>query len=132
MRFTIPGRLPCLNEIIAAANAGSGKYNPHNTVKRETQERIGWAIISARNKHKIRPITRNERVWIVVEYFEPDRRRDVDNIAAGAKFILDALVETGILPTDGQKCVEQYIPIVGTDKDDPRVVVHIHIIHKGE
>lgn len=38
-------------------------------------------------------------------WVEPGKRRDPDNIRAGVKFILDALVAEGALPGDGWRHV---------------------------
>ena len=42
---------------------------------------------------------------------EPNRHRDIDGVRAGSKFVLDGLVAAGVLPTDGQKCID----VIGGD-----------------
>lgn len=43
------------------------------------------------------------KVVIIITWYEPDERRDPDNIMAGQKFILDGLVAAGTIPNDSQK-----------------------------
>ena len=38
-------------------------------------------------------------------WWEPDDKRDADNVAAGKKFVLDALVVAKLLPNDTRRCV---------------------------
>lgn len=55
------------------------------------------------NAYKLKPI--KNPVTIHFDWYEPNAKRDPDNIRAGSKYILDALVEAGILPSDGQKWI---------------------------
>ena len=41
-------------------------------------------------------------------WLEKNRKRDLDNIAFAKKFILDALVRKGVLPTDNQSVVKGF------------------------
>lgn len=94
-RLWIPGRLPGLNEVIAAAKGSGGRGNAYATMKRQHGELV-WALAKAA---KLRPMT---RVRVAFRWVEKDRRRDPDNVSsAGRKFILDGLVQAGVLPGDG-------------------------------
>ena len=56
---------------------------------------------------------------------EPNKKRDPDNIAAGGrKFILDALVHSGILPNDGWANVTGWCDVF-TLADEPFVKVEL-------
>ena len=94
--LTIPFRLPSLNDVIAA-----NRTNPHAgaKLKRETEEKILWAIKAAR----LKPVQLPCIVHMIFE--EPNRRRDADNVESAKKFILDALVKAGILINDNPKRV---------------------------
>ena len=60
------------------------------------------------------------------DWIEPDKRRDMDNISAGKKFILDALVWAGVLQDDSWKCVVGFMPeSFRVIKDNPGVWVYI-------
>ena len=94
LRIEMPIKLPSLNEYVNACRS-----NPYvgAKMKKDSEELIGWFI------KKIAPF-RNP-VEVSFTWVEPNRRRDVDNIAFGKKFILDALVKNGVLQDDSQKYV---------------------------
>lgn len=87
-------RLPGMNEIIAA-----GRRNPYISArqKRDYQERLEWAFIH-QTKDKI-----EGHCTAFITFYEPNNRRDDDNVIAGCKFILDALVKVGIIKDDSPK-----------------------------
>lgn len=94
--FIIGARLPSLNELIAANRQG---YHAGARLKRDTQAAIMWAITAA----KLKPVTLPCIVHMTFE--EATKRRDTDNVESAKKFILDALVDTGILKGDGPRHV---------------------------
>lgn len=93
--FEIPGRLAGANEFIGATNRNRfvGAL-----LKREETERCRWA--AARIKNIDYPVK------ITISWFEPNARRDIDNVAFGTKFILDGLIQAGKLKNDGRKQVQ--------------------------
>ena len=94
--FTIPFRLPSLNEYIEAC-----RRNPHAgaKLKRNTDAGISAEIMAAR----IKPVTNPCIVQMV--FTEGNRRRDVDNVESAKKYILDALTGNGTLQGDSPKWV---------------------------
>ena len=116
--FTVPGRLPGLNEIITAAKKQKHGYSPYNKMKAETQLQITNAIARA----KVPPMT---DIHLQVTWIEPRRNRDKDNVAAGKKFILDALVDSGVLDTDGWANVASFTDKFDVDAKNPRVEVTV-------
>jgi len=121
MKFEIPGRLPGLNEIIDAAKQGKGKYQPYAMMKEHYTTMIGWLA---------KKLPNFEKVALIITWYEPDRRRDPDNIMAGQKFILDALVHAGVIPNDSQKYVRGIVHRFKVDRKNPRVEVEIVDIEK--
>ena len=115
--FAIEQRLPGLNEYINALNINRYKGN---ALKREAQDAIGLAIKRAR----LEPVTEYP-VFVLFEWHEKTRRRDLDNIASAKKFILDALQECGILEGDGQKQIVGFSDrfVVGDGWDGGVVVI---------
>lgn len=98
----IPGRLPGLNEVIAAAKGAGGRGHAYARMKRDLGELV-WATAKAA---RLRPITRARLHFLWVE---KDRRRDPDNVSsAGRKFVLDGLVKAGVLPGDGWAAIESW------------------------
>ena len=75
-------------------------------------------------RSKLKPIKRPVR--IAYAFYEPDRRRDLDNISGFAhKVIQDALVATGILQGDGWKHITGYTDVFLVDKKHPRIEVEL-------
>lgn len=120
MKFEIPGRLPGLNEIIDAA-----KRNPHEyaRMKETCTAMVAWLA---------KKLPRFEKVALVITWYEPDQRRDFDNIMAGQKFILDGMVQAGTIPNDSQKYVRGIMHRFEVDRQNPRVEVEIVDVEKNE
>jgi Holliday junction resolvase RusA-like endonuclease len=100
-RFIILGRLPGLNELIAAAKQRyRGKNVAYAKLKADAERSVWLGIRQAKLRRIEGP------VFIDFIWMEPNRRRDPDNIAAGGrKIILDALVHANILAGDGWRHV---------------------------
>lgn len=112
--FTIPGRLPGYNEL------HMHPWQVARRVKKEAMDAVIWAAREAR----LQPV--KGRCVVRICCYEPNRRRDVDNVKAGAnKVILDALQQVGILAGDGQKYVADVQTTVEVVREDPRVEVII-------
>lgn len=114
--FTIPGRLPDLN---AYTRLNRANYNAANAAKRESQDLIMWAI----KQQRVKPFA--TRVKISYLWVEKNMMRDLDNIAFAQKFVQDALVNSGILPGDGWKCIRGFEHDFAVDKGNPRIEVTI-------
>lgn len=106
MLLWIAGRLPGLNELVAArmirgraVNARGKRWSKYSDIKRQCEERIALAAQSQR----FVPQGKHFNYLCV----EPNQRRDPSNISAGAvKMIEDALVKAGLLGNDGWSHVE--------------------------
>ena len=87
--FTIPCKLPSLNDYIRACRSNS---YAGATMKRNTEKLI---------EEYIEPLRRfKEPIYIYFDWHESTRRRDCDNIAFAKKFILDSLVKAGKIRDD--------------------------------
>ena len=65
-------------------------------------------------------------VRMIYHWYEPNRRRDLDNISAfGRKVIQDALVATKVLQDDGWKYISGFQDEFYVDKENPRIEVEI-------
>jgi Holliday junction resolvase RusA-like endonuclease len=116
MKLIIPGRLPGLNDMIEAAR--KNKYESANMKKAYT-ELVAWCVKSARLPHLSSPVD------LVFTWYEPNRKRDKDNIMAGQKFILDGLVTAGVLTNDGWKQIGDISHRFRIDKYNSRVEVEL-------
>lgn len=122
--LTIKGRLPGLNEIIDASRAN---YRIGNALKQETQEIVIWCI-----RQQLRGAKITKPVILRYTFYEPNRRRDKDNIASGAhKIVQDALVKSGVLQNDGWKHISNFEDRFDVDKDNPRVEIEIEEVEDG-
>lgn len=120
MYFKIEQRLPSMNELIAANR--QNRYKGAK-MKRETEEVIGQYIRIARLRGTIKPVS--EPVEVYIEWHEKTKKRDVDNIQQGAKYVLDALQKQGILINDSRRYVKQiYHKIVDDTADFVEVTLN--------
>lgn len=96
-KLWVDGILPGENEIIAAAKKRNWRGIPkYAKMKRDATNDIFYQIKAA----KLKPVAQAKFIFT---WIEPNKCRDKDNIAAGKKFLFDALVEAGILKNDGWK-----------------------------
>lgn len=115
--FTIPQtNFPGLNEIIKVAKAHPMAYSA-------MKKRWGDVVQAHIREAKLKPMA--GPVQIHLTWVEKARRRDPDNIRAGSKFILDALVKTNVLPGDSLKTVWGISDSFLVHKDNWRVDVMI-------
>lgn len=93
-KTTIPLRMPSLNTYIneCRKNRYAGA-----TLKADVEKDI--ALFLRRLPNFKKPVRINF-TWI-----EPNKKRDLDGIAFGKKFILDAMVKVGVLTDDSRKYV---------------------------
>lgn len=92
--YVIPLKLPSCNEYINAC-----RINRYAGAKMKADAEATISMFLKSPRMVTAPVS------IIFEWEEPNRRRDIDGIAFGKKFILDALVKKGILPDDSQKWV---------------------------
>lgn len=115
-RFVIMGRLDGMNEYTAA-----NRENPRKggRMKQDNQDTVIWSI-----RQQIPAIRIEKPVVVGLTFYEPNKRRDKDNIlSCGLKFILDSLVKCGVLQGDGWKHIENFTHDFYEDKDNPRIEV---------
>jgi Holliday junction resolvase RusA-like endonuclease len=115
MRVTIPGELPAMNEIIAAAKRSRYAYN---------DEKQAYTTLVA-TEARLQGVVRFERADIHCHWVCKNRRKDKDNVQAGIKFVLDGLVQAGVLPNDGWRNIGTITHSFAVDKDRPRVEITV-------
>ncbi|PJH58654.1 hypothetical protein CVR97_28625 [Salmonella enterica subsp. enterica serovar Typhimurium] len=113
----IPGALPTLNTVIE-----KNRYNKYagNNLKQQATNCCKVHGIKAKNngfQFKNRPADLNF-TWYV-----KDRRKDPDNIASAAKFLLDGFVKAGLLENDGWKQIGAIHHYFEVDKANERVEI---------
>lgn len=66
-------------------------------------------------------------------FFEPDRRRDVDNVyAGGMKVLLDSFQHCGLIGDDNRKWIESVKCRDSLRKGDPGVIVNFYQKARGD
>ena len=116
--ITIPGRLTGLNEYIAAERTNRYKAA---ALKRDSQGYVCVYIRKClRNVHIAKPVK------LRYTWHEPNRKRDLDNVASfGHKVIQDALKECRVITDDSPKYVVGFSDEFRVDKNNPRIEVEI-------
>lgn len=122
VKFTIRGTLPGLNELIEAER----RHRQEGArLKKQCETVVMHAARSLGKWQAERP------VHMVYHWYEPNRRRDKDNISSfGRKVIQDALVKSRHLPNDGWNNIEGFEDMFDVDKKNPRIVVEIHEVEE--
>lgn len=114
-KIIIPGELPGMNEIIKASKS---HYHAYNNMKRKHTENIAWLAKATKKKY--------EKIDLEITWICKNRRKDKDNImAGGTKFILDGLVEGGMIANDGWRHIGDIDHKFKVDRDNPRIEVRI-------
>ena len=117
--LTIYGRLPGLNEYIDAER--SNRYRAAN-LKAESEQ-----LVTIYARRDLRGWKASGPVLMRYTWYEPNARRDKDNISAyGRKVIQDALVKGGFLAGDGWKHIFGFSDEFGIDWARPRIEVRIY------
>ena len=119
----IPGRMAGLNELISAERT---HRKMGAKLKKDSETIVRWAIKQQLRVYKPRP-----PVFLSYHYYEPNKRRDKDNVSGFAhKIVQDSLVKEGILYNDGWDYVQGFEDRFSVDKSNMRIEVTIY--EKGE
>lgn len=125
IKFTIPGRLPGLNEYIDACRSHRMKGA---AMKKTAMEQCMWQMTAMKRKGVY-----FDCCDITIKFIEKNQRRDKDNISGfGDKVILDALQKMNIIPNDGWRQVNDIHNSYGVDKTNPRIEVTLTEVIKNE
>ena len=115
-RVEIPFKLPSCNQYINECRRN--KYAGAK-MKKDIQEQIGIYI---KQIPKIDKPVKINFTWV-----EDNKRRDLDGICFAKKFILDALVQAGVLADDNRKIVTNFTDSFGYSNKS-RVIVELEEI----
>jgi len=115
VRFVVPGKLPSMNQFISANRTS---VHVGNNMKQNSEKIImnyipKWA-------------TFEKKVFITYNFYEPDKRRDHDNIASFfIKVCQDSLVKKGVLHNDGWANMVGFSVQFHIDKKNPRIEIDV-------
>lgn len=116
--LTIPGTLNNLNDYISAE-----RTNRHKGAKMKADN---GNIVAVAIRQCMRGVRIEKPVKMHYTWYEPNKRRDLDNISSfGRKVIQDILVQCGVLKDDGWKYVVGFSDRFEVDKNNPRIEVLI-------
>ena len=113
IRVVLPFGLPGLNEILAAKGntfitRGSKRRSAYTTLKKKYTSLVAKELVA----QGCVPDEPHSMIEPTFMWFEPHKRRDLDNISAGGvKFVMDAFVEVGIIPSDNLMHVQRMTSI---------------------
>ena len=118
-KFIIHGKLPGLNDYLKAERIMRHGHCNGNDMKQEYQCKISSAI-----RMQLKHLEIKRPVSISYSFYEPNRKRDLDNISSVAhKFIQDALVKCGVLENDGWQNIIGFDDHFYIDRHNPRIEV---------
>ena len=110
--------MPGLNDLI---DADRRDKRVGNRLKSSAQGVIRMYIYKDLQRPKI-----EKPVRLHYTFFEPNRKRDMDNISGFAhKVIQDSLVAAGTLKNDGWSCIAGFTDTFEVDAKNPRIEVVI-------
>lgn len=115
-KLRLPMKLRSMNEYITAC-----RKNPQEgaRMKRIDQKAVEWCITN-----QLRGIRLKKPVSMVYRWYEPNRKRDKDNISSyGRKVIQDGLVNCHVIQNDGWNCITGFSDEFYVDKKSPRIEV---------
>lgn len=124
-KLVVDGRLDGLNNYTSA-----NRTNPHvgGKVKHDNECKIIYAI-----RQQLKGIHIEKPVLIYYQFYEPNRRRDNDNIlSCAAKFVQDSLTKTKVLQNDNQMCIPKFYFDTFVDKENPRIEITLTELTKEQ
>lgn len=121
-KLVIFGTLPNLNDYTKANRTitNNRNFNFGAKMKRDTEEMISLYIMQ-----QLRGVHFKNPVNLSFEWYEPNKKRDKDNVCFAKKFILDALVKNKVIDNDGWKNIIGFQDDFYVSANNPRIEVSI-------
>lgn len=119
-RVEIPFRLPSCNQYINECR--KNRYAGAEFKKKVEKDIM---VFLAKLPHFEKPV-RITFLWV-----EENKKRDLDGICFGKKFILDAMVKAGVLTDDNRNCVTAFTDKFAYAKES-RVIIEIEEVEDGK
>lgn len=117
-RLIIPGRMPGLNDYIAAER--SNRYMAAK-MKHEWQ-----TLVCKEIRRQWRGLKFEEPIFLGYKFYESNKRRDHDNVAGFAhKVVQDAMVQMEVIRDDGWDYISGFIDWFQVDKKEPHIVIDV-------
>jgi len=123
-KIIIPCELPGMNEMIATAKRGRGRYQPYAEMKRK------YTSICAIYSKKCVKKPFKHPIFLRITWYCKNIRKDQDNVAVGKKFIFDGLQQAELIENDGWKEIKGWSEKFEADKGNPRVEIEVEEIRR--
>ena len=121
--FTIQGTLPTMNEYLA-----SEARHPQAGAK---MKRDNLQIVSTYLRRDLKRWKTDKPLIIHYRFFEPNKKRDKDNIAFMVlKTVHDAMQKCGVITNDGWANIENFTFDFFVDSINPRIEVYLEEINE--
>lgn len=115
-KLIIQGTMTTLNE---HDNANRTNRYAGAKIKHEETQRVFYEC----RRCKLTAILKSVR--LIFRWYSKDKRKDPDNICFAKKYILDGLVQAGILENDTQEFIKGFEDKFYIDAKNPRVEIEI-------
>ena len=117
-QFYIDQKLPSLNQYVKEV----GRHYQGGAKFKRYYKEIIWAYYK---EARIKPLKMPCRISFEWHEKKGGHKRDLDNIAFAKKFILDSLVDGGILPDDNRDVVTEFVDTFKLDAEATGVLITI-------
>lgn len=118
--FIISGQLTGANEM---TRANRSHWTKGAKLRKKDLE---WCISAIYSAKMVQKPAFSSAVAVKFFWYEPNAKRDPDNIISGQKAILDALVRCKIIPNDTQRYVKRLVHFIDIDERNPRIEVNVY------
>lgn len=123
-KITISGRYPGLNDYIKMLNYS--RYAAAEMKQRDENRIIAEVLSQFKRRIRIQ-----KPVHIAYLFYEPNKKRDLDNISGYFhKIFQDALVKAGILANDGWHYITGFSDEFYCDNKNPRIEIEIREVEE--
>ena len=116
MKITIMGKLPSRNDAEKAARSG---FNPGGAYKKQWTDFVAYQTVG----QCAAPFEGIAKASVT--FYEPNQKRDQDNVISGLKYLCDGLVKAGVLKGDSPRYLRFESVRVEYDRDNPRIEVEL-------
>jgi Holliday junction resolvase RusA-like endonuclease len=120
LQLTVRTPLLSLNQYIRLERTPKKGYLIASNWKRDLTDRVALEARSAAQGRSF-----DGPCVFSFRWFAKDARTDPDNIAFARKFLMDGIVQAGVLPDDDWSHVAAFTDDFAVDADDPRVEILI-------
>lgn len=117
-KIVIPGSLPDMNAVIAANRS---HYHAGAKLKKQATTTCRTYALAAKNKgFALGELPAN----LKITWYVKNRRKDKDNITSAIKFVLDGMVDAGLIENDGWQQIGDIYHVCKVDKNE-RVEIEV-------